>query len=211
MMSSYSLQLFPLQTILYPYCILPLHIFEPRYRKMIAMCIEHDVPFGVVQIQSGSEVGGQASVSEIGTVARIQKVVQLDDGRMLITTFGEQRFRILQSSYDEECMTAVVKAYEDEPVDMEPHQELAAEVRKLFLNYWKLHGLVTNKDLGSIELPEEPEIISWLIPSVLHVQPVVKQGLLESTNCLERMRSIHHLLIAEIEKMLELMREVPGH
>lgn len=208
-MSTYSLQLFPLQTVLYPYCMLPLHIFEQRYRQMIGMCIEFDVPFGVVQIQTGQEVGGSATTAEVGTVARIKKVVQLEDGRMLITTTGIGRFRILSSQYDEECMTAIVEAYEDEEVDMTAHQELTAEVSKLFQNYWKLLALVTNKQHDPIELPDDPEAISWLIPSVLHVHAGIKQEILESTNCLERIQIVHNLLISEIEKMLDLVREVP--
>lgn len=208
-MSSYSLQLFPLQTVLYPYCILPLHIFEPRYRKMIGMCIEFDVPFGVVQIQTGQEAWGSATTAEVGTVARIKKVVALEDGRLLITTTGLGRFRILDSHYDEECMTGIVEAYDDEEIDMAAHQELTTEVSKLFQNYWKLLALVSSKEQDPIELPDDPEAISWLIPSVLHVQASIKQEILESTNCLERMQIIHNLLIVEIEKMLDMVREVP--
>ncbi len=177
---------------------------------MIGMCIEFDVPFGVVQIQTGQEVGGTATTAEIGTMARIKKVVTLDDGRLFITTYGEQRFRILESHYDEECLTAFVESYEDTHIDMESHSELSDEVRKLFANYWRLLSLVSNKEYEPIELPEELEVLSWLIPSVLHVNSGIKQDILESTSVLERVQIIHNLLIHEIEKMLELVREVPG-
>jgi len=173
------------------------------------MCIEFNVPFGVVQIRTGQEVGGTSTTAEVGTVARIKKVVKLEDGRLLITTSGLGRFRILDSNYDEDCMTGIVEAYDDEEIDMTPHGELTAEVCKLFQNYWKLLALVSNKEHDPIELPDDPEAISWLIPSVLHVQAGLKQEILESTNCLERIQTIHNLLIVEIEKMLDLVREVP--
>ena len=79
MNSQLSLPLFPLNTVLFPGQVLPLHVFEPRYRKMIATCIEQGAPFGVALIQDSEQVGGPTKPYEVGTTARITQVERLDD------------------------------------------------------------------------------------------------------------------------------------
>jgi Lon protease-like protein len=204
------LQLFPLQTVLYPYCILPLHIFEPRYRTMIKMCLEYDRPFGIVQISSGLEVGGRARTVDVGTIAKINNVIEFADGRMFIAVQGDKRFKILQSGYDEECLTGLVELYEDQEVPHETLGDLPDEVRRLFEKYWKLLAIVLNKDLGRIELPDEPDVLSWLIPSVLHVQQEIKQAILLKRNSRERLELEYEVLANEVENLLETIREANG-
>lgn len=204
------LQLFPLQTVLYPHAQLPLHIFEQRYRTMIKLCIEHDVPFGVVQIVQGREVGGRAETEKIGTVARIVKAKEYPDGRMMIRTRGEGRFKILRSQYDGECMTAVVEPYEDTDGDVEAHRPLAAEIVRLFSRYWQLLAISMGKELGRVDLPDDPVAVSWLIPGVLHVHPELKYALLINQNTGERLELVRELLIEEMEKLRDLLREAHG-
>ncbi len=78
------LAMFPLQTVLFPGAILPLHIFEPRYRKMLADCLSGDGTFGVVLISRGSEVGGGDQRVAVGTEARIEEASRFDDGRWAV-------------------------------------------------------------------------------------------------------------------------------
>ena len=93
-MLEYELPLFPLRTVLFPGQTLPLHIFEPRYRQMVADCMASDRTFGVALIREGAEVGGPAVPYEVGTTAVIQGVDRLDDGRLNIVTIGHERFRL---------------------------------------------------------------------------------------------------------------------
>jgi uncharacterized protein len=73
--SIWTIPLFPLETVLFPYTALPLHIFEPRYREMVMHCLETDSPFGVVLIREGREVGdAEVQVHEVGTLARIGRL-----------------------------------------------------------------------------------------------------------------------------------------
>ncbi|HEU4964340.1 MAG TPA: LON peptidase substrate-binding domain-containing protein [Bacilli bacterium] len=205
------LQLFPLQTVLYPYGVMPLHIFEPRYRTMIRMCLEHDVPFGVVQIAQGLEVGGRPTTLEVGTVAKIAKAVEHPDGRLFITTHGGERFRIVKSAYDGECLAAEVEPYPDEPGDVSVYEGLAAEIARLFSRYWQLLAITMNKDLGRVELPvDDPDAVSWLVAGALNVMPELKQVLLTKRNCGERLELLRELLIEEMEKLRELIREARG-
>jgi len=87
---SLLLPLFPLDLVLLPGAPLPLHVFEPRYKEMIAECLDEKKPFGVVRASSDG-------VAEIGCTAEIVEVTKrYDDGRMDILTRGVERFEVLQ-------------------------------------------------------------------------------------------------------------------
>ena len=88
--------MFPLGTVLFPHAVLPLHVFEPRYRVMMRRCIDGDRDFGVVLIERGSEVGGGDTRFDIGTVARIVQAAELADGRFAIAAVGLGRFRVVR-------------------------------------------------------------------------------------------------------------------
>src|ERR687883_2025176 len=90
------LPLFPLeQVVLFPGMVLPLRIFEERYKVMIGACHVTDQIFGVLLIRSGTEVGAPAVPERVGCTARMLRVDRMPDGRMNILTIGEQRFRLL--------------------------------------------------------------------------------------------------------------------
>jgi len=94
--------IFPLGTVLFPGLLLPLHIFEPRYRQLVRDLI--DLPddsqrrFGVVAIREGREVGsdGVRALHEVGCTAELRQVEAYEDGRFDIVTVGMTRFRILE-------------------------------------------------------------------------------------------------------------------
>ena len=71
----YSLPLFPLNLVLFPFSRVQLHIFEQRYRQMIRFCLDNDQPFGIVMIRTGEEVEGEAEPYLIGTAVRIIDVL----------------------------------------------------------------------------------------------------------------------------------------
>ncbi len=89
-----EIPLFPLNVVLFPGMVLPLHIFEPRYRQMITDCFQEDKPFGVVLAQPGS-IPLQEVPYTIGTMAEIRDLDRLEDGRFTLMALGTQRFRIL--------------------------------------------------------------------------------------------------------------------
>src|SRR2546430_15968952 len=88
------LPMFPLGTVLFPHAVLPLHIFEERYRSLVETCLQGDGRFGVVLIERGFEVGGGDTRFGVGTVARIVEAARTPDGRYLLATVGTERFRI---------------------------------------------------------------------------------------------------------------------
>jgi Lon protease-like protein len=88
------LPMFPLGTVLLPGMVLPLHVFEPRYRQLVQDCQAGDGEFGVVLIERGSEVGGGDVRTDVGTVAKIAQVQALPDGRYVLATVGARRLRV---------------------------------------------------------------------------------------------------------------------
>jgi len=76
-----AMAMFPLGMVLLPTMVVPIHVFEPRYRKMAGDCLAGDREFGVVLIERGSEVGGGDVRTDVGTVARIIEAQEFPDGR----------------------------------------------------------------------------------------------------------------------------------
>ena len=110
-MEQQRIPLFPLGVVLLPRMPLPLHIFEERYKEMIARCIDENIPFGVVYA-SGSRL--QSS----GCTARVERVIEeYDDGRSDILTLGERRFHIDEMLEKRSYMEADVSYFEDDGVD----------------------------------------------------------------------------------------------
>lgn len=112
-----SLPMFPLGTVLLPHMVLPLHIFEPRYRSMFRDLVDGDREFGVVQIARGAEVGGGEERSGIGTIARVLQAEELDDGRWVAVTVGTQRLRVVDWLPDDPYPQALVDVLAEDGVD----------------------------------------------------------------------------------------------
>src|ERR1022692_2801611 len=93
-----TLPLFPLGTVLYPGLVLPLHIFEDRYRQLVRDLLDGQEPrrFGVIAIREGREtgIGGVSALHEVGCTATVREIEEADDGRYDIVTVGTDRFRL---------------------------------------------------------------------------------------------------------------------
>lgn len=88
------LAMFPLQSVLLPGAVLPLHVFEERYRALVDRCLALEEDFGVALISRGSEVGGHDVRTDVGTRARIVEARQVPDGRWAVLAVGIGRIRI---------------------------------------------------------------------------------------------------------------------
>jgi len=91
------LPLFPLNTVLFPQGVLPLKVFEPRYTDMVKDCLKDEMPFGVVLIKSGAEVGAAAEPEAVGTLATIVRWDMENMGVLLLRTEGSTKFRIRET------------------------------------------------------------------------------------------------------------------
>jgi Lon protease-like protein len=114
------LPMFPLGAVLLPGEVLPLHVFEPRYRALVEDCLAApDGPrFGVVLIARGHEVGGGDARHDVGAVARIVRHEAAPDGRSGLLCAGEERIRVREWLADDPYPRAEVEQLEDEPIDL---------------------------------------------------------------------------------------------
>jgi Lon protease-like protein len=146
-----ELPLFPLHSVLCPGVALPLHIFEERYRLMVARCIEEGQPFGVVLIREGHETGPLLGrVADIGTTALIRQAGRYPDGRLDIVTVGGQRFRIDGLDEDREPYLLADVTLLEEPIgDAPTARRFAERVSERFLRYLELLQPALESDDGS--------------------------------------------------------------
>lgn len=180
-----DLPLFPLNVVLFPGMQLPLHIFEERYKLMIATCMVADKIFGVSLIRSGQEVGGPAEVYPIGTIARIAQVERLPEGRLSLLAVGEQRFRIIEQLEGQPYAMGRVQLIEDSPSAVPTH--LAERAVSLFRRYLAANGL-SDEQAEELRVPEEPLALSYLIAAMLKVPSRRRQGLLEINSAATRLQ-----------------------
>ncbi len=207
-----DLPLFPLHVVLYPEMPLPLHIFEPRYREMILRCREENTPFGVVLISDGPEVGAPAVPHAIGTTARITQFDELPDGRMDIVVQGETRFRVVETRDTLPYLTARVEPFWEQPADQLSLQAPFDSAAALFKTYLQLRFASTGRALSALQLPQEPEFLSYAIASVLDIALSEKQKLLGMTVTSRRLEREVEILGEEIasQKSLAAMQEELG-
>jgi hypothetical protein len=189
--SPHQLPLFPLNTVLFPGMVLPLHIFEPRYKLMIGQCITQNAPFGVVLIRRGLEVGEPAEPYEVGTSAYIRKVHQLSDGRINIECVGYKRFRIQEVVAATPYMVGAIEMIPPVDADAPNVPDLTRTLRALLPRYFGLLSRATGNPLPSDPIPTQGDALAYWTAIVASLDNVDKQSLLEYT-------SLSNLLGAEI-------------
>jgi ATP-dependent Lon protease len=182
-----ELPLFPLPDIvLFPRDVLPLHIFESRYRMMLETVLEDDRRFGVVRWNPNTQ-----TMASIGCCAEILQHQTSEDGRSNIVTLGQQRFRVLDVVREAPFRTAMVSWIEDDPVeDRDQLTELAQNVSQALRDVVELTGKLTDSPAALPEdLPELPRELSFWIGAHLG-GPVAEQQqeLLELTDTSERLK-----------------------
>lgn len=179
--------------------MLPLHIFEPRYREMINRCVDEKLPFGVVLIQEGKEVGETATPHSIGTAARITRVDRKPDGRMDIVAVGTKRFRINELRHDRSYLTGVVSHYPVLNGDTRLAGEQAQRVRPKIQRYVDLMTEATGVQLQLDQMPDDPTTLAFLTAIALQVNPDEKQRMLNQAGIPEILDLGNYLLGRELQ------------
>lgn len=200
--------LFPLGVVLVPHLVLPLHIFEMRYRTLVANLTDRDPAdqeFGIIAIREGAEVGsdGTPSLYEVGTTAMLQRATRLDDGRYDIVTVGHRRFRLLDIDDSLPYLQGHVE-FIDEPVG-NADELLVSRVAESYADYRTAFD-PTPANEASESLPDEPVVLSYLVAAALAVDTATHQSLLEAPDAETRLRSELTLLRQE----RALMKVVPS-
>jgi uncharacterized protein len=209
-----NLPLFPLGTVLMPGASLPLHIFEPRYRRLTVDLVTGAVPdkhFGVVAVREGflPDDDGIAALHEVGCTAELLDVRRLPDGRFDIVTRGARRFRLLTlDTQARPYLTGTVEYLPDEPcAGGDEARFLAAAARAAHRRYcstaWK------SGEWSEPEGDVEPGNLAHVLAADCLLPIGDRQELLEQTSPAQRLRMIRSLLARETA-LLGRLRAVPA-
>jgi Lon protease-like protein len=205
------LPIFPLATVLVPGLVLPLHVFEPRYRVLVEalMALPEGATrqFGVIALRSGSEAAEgdtPPDVHAVGCTAELREVTPYADGRFDIVGVGETRFRL--TGLDTEAGTP----YHTGIVEFLPEADgegdvgrLSAAVTGLFAEYRRALGVEVSA------LPDDAQVISYLVAAAVVLQLPVRQGLLEQPTTADRLRAERDLLRQECA-LVKAFRSLPA-
>ena len=172
-----ELRLFPLSLVLFPGMTLPLRIFEERYKLMIGECIDNQLPFGVVLIKEGQEVGGTAVPYPIGTTAHITKVERMDEGGYYIESIGETRFRIQHLSQETPFLIASVELLKEDKSGR--LKVLSKNAANLLSQLWQLQSGLNGGWANSPVVPDDPVDLSYAISQSVAHPALVGQYLLQ--------------------------------
>ncbi len=194
------LPLFPLNTVLFPQSSMPLQIFEERYKRMVRDCQDGDSMFGIVLIKAGVEVGEPAIPHSIGTTARIVQVNHIDQGRLLISITGQQRFRIKQITQYRPYMAADVELLSDGADSWLPDTEKKA-IQVALTEHYRLTIGLAGGWVREARAPSDPVALSYYIARVLQVKSRDKQALLEEPSAAKRLEIELDLLRREAEPL----------
>ena len=191
--------MFPLGTVLFPHGVLPLRVFEPRYRAMVAYCLDHDARFGVVLIERGSEVGGGDARFHVGTVAQIVQAASSPDGRFALATVGTERIDILEWLPDDPYPRAVVRTRADaEPV--RDGSAISEVVCALLLHVHELRAqLGEPAHDGDVMLSPDLVRASFEAAILAPLGPLDAQALLELDDAVDRLEGLAECLRHEVE------------
>jgi uncharacterized protein len=194
--------MFPLGTVLFPHSVLPLHVFEPRYRALTERCLADDAVFGVVLIERGNEVGGGDHRFGVGTTARIVQAGRVDDGRWVLVTVGEQRLRVRRWLLDDPYPIADVDVLEEQ--GRAGADALIPELRSALQRLLALRAeLGEPSPPGEVTLADDPVRASFEACALAGLGPLDGQRLLEVDDTGERLECLA-ALVDEETTVLEL-------
>ena len=178
-MGDRTIPMFPLSLVLFPGQILPLHVFEDRYRTMVEEIIDKDREFGVVLIERGSEIGGGDTRKSVGTLAEIIESEKSNDGRWLLITKGTKRIETSRWLEDSPYPRAEVSFLDEEEFlsgDTGDWRKIVTHMRRVLAILSELGDDVATV---SINISEDPHVGSFQMSSILPITPFDSQKLLE--------------------------------
>jgi len=210
---SETLPLFPLGTVLFPGLLLPLHIFEDRYRQLVRDLADGPEPrrFGVIAIRHGRETGmdGIQALYEIGCTAILRQVKPLDDGRYDVITVGQQRFRLASLDDSGPYLRGQVDLLTEEAGDEAGAAQAVRVVRDGFRAYLNALAERGVTQISAPELPEDPVTLSYLVAASMIIDLSDRQALLAEPDALHRLAAERALLSRELT-MLRTLTATPA-
>lgn len=177
-----------------------MHIFEPRYKELIAECLEEKKVFGMVRAKENA-------VAEVGCTAAILNVIkEYEDGRLDIAAEGKQRFSILQLNHERSFLQAEVEWFEDEGISAVPQSEAETAI--------KLHEQLFQILGQTAEVENNVPALSFYLANELPVDLDFKQAILEMKSEAERLETLieyYRATIPKVEKTLRAREKAGGN
>jgi uncharacterized protein len=219
-----TLPLFPLGIVLYPGMVLPLHVFEDRYRQMVAALLDKPEPareFGAIAIRKGAEVGaGNArELHGVGCVARLREVTRRDDGRFDLVTVGTRRFRLIRT---DDTLPYCQGEIEPLPEDVLSGQEGEGQpdasaraawavrtVQAAFRDYLNAFADRAGAVVHVADVPDDPVLLSYAVAAGMIIDMPERQALLAAPDAISRLKAERALLTRE-RAMLRLTTSRPA-
>jgi Lon protease-like protein len=204
-----QLPLFPLNTVLFPGVVMPLHIFEDRYRclirDLIALPPDTAREFGVVAIKVGYEVGerGVQTIQRTGCAALVTEVTANPDGTYEVTVVGRRRFHVERLDPSHEYLRADVEWLPD-GASPEESERLAADAAELFDLYRETVAELRGDDVLEGQTPADPVDLSYTLAAALVINLAERQALLEAPDVTARLRLGIRLIRAELRAIAAL-------
>jgi Lon protease-like protein len=186
--------MFPLGSVLLPASVLSLHVFEPRYQALVTDCVAApDHEFGVVLIDRGSEVGGGDIRREIGTVARMVQVAEIEGGRYAVIAVGTTRMRVRHWLPEDPYPRAEVEDWldDDAPVDHDLVVAVTARTRRALAHAVELGDQVAGADF---QLADDDLTVSYQLADAAPIGPADVYRLLCAAGPAARLQALATLL-----------------
>jgi Lon protease-like protein len=208
-----TMPLFPLGTVLYPGLLLPLHIFEERYRQLVGDLLAGPEPrdFGVIAIRKGRETGvdGISALYEIGCTARLRQVMRHDDGRFELVTAGVQRFRLVDLDHSRPYLQGEIEPLAEETGDEAAAALAVGAVQRAFREYLDTLATQGAARVSVPDLPDEPVLLSYLVAASMIVDLSDRQVLLDEPDAVGRLAAERALLARET-RILRTLTSTPA-
>ena len=211
---THQLPLFPLGTVLFPGLVLPLHVFEQRYRLLVRELLElpeQQRQFGVVAIRHGREVGadGIGALYDVGCVAHLRSADPHDDGRFDLVSTGTARFRLDGVDARRPYLVGDVELLTDEMGPAPEAPLLDRAVRSAFGDYLDALSQASGQDIEPPELPDNPLVLGYLVAATTALDLEDRQRLLAEPDGSSRLRSELSLLRREA-RLLQHLSAAPA-
>lgn len=213
-----QLPIFPLPLTLMPHELLPLHIFEDRYQKMLKDIALGKNMFGISLFEPSNPIIEKPELGTIGCVAEIRESQMMEDGRSNILTAGIIRYRLIEYvEVDESYLVGDVQFFEDEKEDEQSLKPLAVEVFKLFTRAAKAAHKLAGQQGDFPEIPKAPpEQLSFLVSAAFSLNNQTKYKMLELRNTSERLKELKIVLqkaVSHVEENAEINKisKTNGH
>lgn len=201
-----ELPLFPLGSVMFPGMVLPLHIFEQRYRDLVGLRLNDDPMFGVVLTRLGREVGDEPEIHSVGTAASLIDVARYSDGRYDLAIRGGRRFKVMSGHWDHGFMTGTIEwiaansATDDRLNNLD---SMRAQVSRAFTSYLEVLRRIVDVRPEQVELPDDAMAAAYTICAIMPFDSIQRQRLLEIESPADLMQRLLEVLRRE-RKLLEV-------